>query len=79
MNETGFKCPKCGQTEHFTASDLVIAGPIDVSPNGYEPKYGHGLHYELPDYARMWCHKCMFEAGIWHFRKACTDEWWPKD
>jgi len=76
MSETGFKCPKCGQDERFTAYELEISGPIQVSDEGYEPEYGRGLHYEIPMTCLMVCNECGHKAHAIDFSKACTDEWW---
>jgi len=58
MSEKVFKCPKCGNTENFTAYELRIYGPIDVSGYEWEPRWGHGLHLELPEDTEMVCDEC---------------------
>jgi len=70
MSGTGFKCPECGQAEEFTAYELEISGPIDVGESGYEPRYGKGLHYEIPDGALMVCGACGAKAKALDFRNA---------
>ena len=79
MSETGFKCPKCGQDEWMVAHELVITGPIDVDGSGYEPRYGKGLNYEIPDIAVMHCPVCSHKSYAIDFRNACMDAWWPKE
>lgn len=78
MSETGFKCPSCGQSERFTAYEIVVTGPVDVRSDGYEPEYGHGVHEEIPDTAIMVCQECGEKRCAIDFRNACMAAWWPR-
>ncbi len=79
MIESGFKCPKCGQTASFVAQAMLIEGPIDIYGYGYEERVGHGLNYSIPDDALMKCCECSHESRAWEFAKCCADAWWPKE
>ena len=64
-----FKCPECGSDEYIVAYEMVISGPIDVGEDGFVPRYGKGLNYEIPDGARMVCHICGHEGRSIEFRR----------
>lgn len=73
MVESGFKCPKCGQTASFVANALMIEGPIDIYGYGYEERIGHGLNYSIPDAATMVCDECRYESTAYEFAKCQAD------
>lgn len=79
MIESGFKCPKCGQTVNFVAQAMLIDGPVDIHGFGYEERIGHGLNYSIPNDALMECCECGHEARAWEFAKCCADAWWPEE
>lgn len=79
MSKTGFKCPDCGNEDEFIAYELEIAGPISVTEDGYEPCYGKGLHYDIPDGALMVCRECGKKHKASAFRKAYMDAWYPEE
>ena len=62
MSDPLFTCPKCGNTDWFVASCTVVAGPIDVSGYGIEPRHGHGLNWEIPGTALVRCAECGHET-----------------
>jgi len=35
MSETGFTCPKCGNTESFDASCVVLIGTTHITKDGW--------------------------------------------
>lgn len=79
MVESGFKCPKCGQTESFTASAMTIEGPIDIYGYGYEERVGSGLNYSVPDDAAMSCTECGHKSTAYEFAECQADAWWKED
>ena len=76
MSELGYKCPKCGQDEWVVAHALIITGPIDVSEDGMEPRYGKGLNYEVPADAMMHCPTCGHNATASDFGRTACEAWW---
>lgn len=72
-DETGFVCPKCGNTECFTAFSVVLHGPTLIHPDGWN-WFGIGFDAELPDYSIMRCEKCEHEDN-WHmFEEGCAED-----
>ena len=61
MSETGFKCPKCGQTEYFEAHAVILTGRTLISPDGWD-------FYECPNDVDLYpgttmkCDGCGYEA-----------------
>lgn len=79
MVESGFKCPKCGQTAEFSAFAMLIEGIIDICGYDYEERVGSGLNYSIPDETLMVCCECGHESKAWDFAKCCADAWWPEE
>ena len=61
MSETGFVCPNCGNTEHFTAFAIVLYGSVDIDPYGWN-WYDSGFDAELLPGAIMRCEECEYEG-----------------
>ena len=61
MSDTGFKCPRCGQTEHFTASAVVVATRVDITPDGWD-YWSESGNVELYQNALMRCEECGHTA-----------------
>ena len=61
MNDSYFKCPKCG-SDWVVAYEMVITGPIVVDGWDIEPKYGKGLNFEVPETAEVRCPACGFHG-----------------
>ena len=59
---TEFKCPSCDQTGNFTAYAMLVEGAVDIDEDGYEPRWGKGLNFSIPDDALMRCPLCEYEA-----------------
>ena len=57
-SNTGFRCPKCRQTERFTASAVLLVGEISITPDGYDWAYGSVHHSKIPDAAIIECCEC---------------------
>lgn len=60
-SETGFTCPKCGNTEYFTAFAVVLYGPTLIDSNGWN-WFGSSFDSELAPGAIMRCEECEYEA-----------------
>ena len=65
-DETGYVCPKCGNTEHFTASAVVcVFGDVSITPDGWDYlDCGYG-EVDLAEDATLYCEKCGHEDN-WH-------------
>ena len=61
MSETGFKCPKCGNTKYFTAFGIVLYGSTFIHPDGWN-WYDSGFDSEILPGSMMRCEKCEHEA-----------------
>ena len=61
MNDTGFTCPICGNTEHFIAYAVVLYSPTYISPEGWDYFEG-SCDVELAPEAVMRCEECGHEA-----------------
>jgi len=61
MSETGFKCPKCGQTAEFTAYAVVLYGPCCITADGWD-YWSEPSHVELHKHALMACPECGYET-----------------
>lgn len=61
MNETGFRCPKCGNKDNFTASAVVVIGETRISTDGWD-YWSNGGHVELYERAFLHCEECGFSA-----------------
>jgi len=71
MSATGFKCPKCGQTEYFTAFAVVLYGPTFIHPDGWN-YFNGACDVELAPDAIMRCEACEYEGGSDEFEEeAC--------
>lgn len=62
MSETGYICPKCGNTEHFNA-DLVVATfwSCDITPDGWDYFGSCGEVNFAPD-TQLECCECGYEG-----------------
>ena len=75
MSETGFKCPECGNTKHFTATQYyVYNAELSIGPDGWTDngKYGE---IELPPSADLECCECG-HSDNWHtfVDDGCVDD-----
>lgn len=62
MSETGFKCPKCGQTESFTADSVVLYNAkVLINENGWD-YWTEGADVDLAGLALLTCEECGFEG-----------------
>lgn len=69
MSETGFKCPKCGNTEHFTASMVVATFyDCDISPDGWD-YFRNSCEVDLADSSTMMCWECGYEDSYGNFEE----------
>ena len=69
MSETGFKCPKCGNTEHFTASMVVaVFHGCTITPDGWDYMDGWG-EVDLADGATLECCECGYEDSYGNFEE----------
>lgn len=60
MGETGFKCPKCGQTEEFDAFCVVLTGTTHITKWGWD-FWDYANDVELHPSSMMRCCKCHHE------------------
>ena len=65
MSETGFVCPKCGNTERFMASSVILYCKMCIDEYGWDWSYGGSCDSELPEFALMECCSCGHEDN-WH-------------
>ena len=56
-SETGFRCPKCGQTEEFDAFTVVLSGRTHITADGWDYTT-YPADVELHPSSRMECCKC---------------------
>ena len=68
FSPTGFTCPKCGNTEYFTAFAIVLYGPTLIHPDGWN-WFGGSFDSELAPEAIMRCEKCEHEAKHYEFEQ----------
>ena len=57
MSETGFKCPKCGNTESFDASCVVLMGTTHITKDGWD-YFDYANDVEIHPSSLMECCKC---------------------
>lgn len=60
MSETWFKCPKCGQTESFDASEVVLIGTTHITGDGWN-YFDFPNDVMLADGAVITCCECGYE------------------
>ena len=72
---TGFKCPECGNTEHFTAdSYMVCNAELTITESGWsdDGKYGD---MDLLESTNLTCESCGFFEHWSMFRDdGCVDD-----
>jgi len=61
MSETGYICPRCGNTECFTAFAVVLVGPTLIHEGGWD-WFGGSYDAELADGCIMRCEECEYEG-----------------
>lgn len=78
MSETGYKCPKCGNTKSFDAKRIILMGTTHITPDGWN-------YFDFPndammdDDAAIECCECGYEGTAFEFSRACTNSWWPRE
>jgi len=66
MSETGYRCPKCGQTEAFDASVVILMGCTHITADGWN-YYDFPNDVMLDDGAVLTCCECGHEDIPGHF------------
>lgn len=61
MSETGFTCPRCGNTKYFTAFAVVLTGKTFIHPDGWN-YFDSPNDVELAPNAMMRCEECEYTA-----------------
>lgn len=70
MGKTGFKCPKCGQDEYFTASAVLLYNTVVlVHEDGYNWFDAKTTESEIPGWSKMRCERCEYEAKTEEFEE----------
>lgn len=65
--DTGFECPECHQTGHFTADMVVLHGRVGIDPDGWDWTEGSQYDADLPPEATMTCDACGWQADAGTF------------
>lgn len=61
MSETGFKCPRCGQTERFTADSAVLYNArVHIDKDGWD-YWSDGADVEFCNLTHLKCEECGHE------------------
>ena len=63
MSETGFVCPKCGNTTDFYA-DVVVetVWGCRITPEGWDDAVGDGCDVDFAEFTTLRCCKCGYEG-----------------
>ena len=72
MSETGFKCPKCGQTAEFFTNRVLLYTNMRITKNGWDYMWDKYAECELPDYTEMTCGECQHTGNYIDF--ICNEE-----
>lgn len=60
MSDTGFKCPKCGNTESFDASCVILMGTTHITADGWN-YFDYPNDVMLDSGASLTCCECGYE------------------